>query len=277
MTMTRRELLYAGTAGAAALVLGERTGMVARREKPYGPFRMGIQSYSLRGYNFDTALDMTQKEGLHYWEAFQSHIPYTSETDKVADALAKARAHDIKIVAWGVEGFDSNEAHARSRFDFAKQLGLETITADPSSEALPILDKLVDEYKINIAIHNHGPGARYSTIASVANAIRDHHPRIGACVDTGHYLRSGEDPVEAVKTFGSRTFDVHLKDVKNHTQFTEIGQGDLRTVELFRLLHHLKYRGLVMLEYEEHAENVGPYIDLCLSATRDAIAKAMNQ
>ena len=37
---------------------------------------------------------------------------------------------------------------------------------------------------------------------------------IGACVDTGHYIRSDEDPVEAIERFGKRTFGVHLKDVK---------------------------------------------------------------
>src|SRR5205807_5297193 len=108
------------------------------------------------------------------------------------------------------------------------KMGVKVITADPSPAALPVLDKLLKEYSkhdIRIAIHNHGPGARYSSIKSVADALKGHHERLGACVDTGHFLRSGEDPVEAVRTFGHRTYEVHVKDVKDKNQFTVLGLG----------------------------------------------------
>jgi inosose dehydratase len=275
--VTRREALRHGLTGAAALALLGPQAQASRDGKPYGPFRMGIQSYSLRGYDFDTALEMTQKEGLHFWEAFQAHIPLTDSREKIAETLAKLKARDIKLAAWGVQGFDGNEAQARKAFDFAKMIGVQMISADPSKEAFPILDKLVAEYKINIAIHNHGPGARYDKLDSVLAAIQGHHPRIGACVDTGHTLRSGEDPVTWVKALGKRVYGVHLKDVKGTTQFTEVGQGDLRTVDLFYELNKLKFPWLVSLEYEEHEKEVGPYIDLCLAATRDAIQKAINR
>lgn len=276
-SLTRREAVRHLLTGAASLALLSRQAQAARDDKPYGPFRMGLQSYSLRGYDFDTALDMTQKLGIHYWESFQAHIPQTDSRDKIAETLAKLKAKNIKLAAWGVQGFDGNEAQARKTFDFAKMIGLQTISADPSKEAFPILDKLVEEYKINIAIHNHGPGARYDKLSSVLAAIQGHHPRIGACVDTGHALRSSEDPVTWVKTLGKRVYGVHLKDVKGTTQFTEVGRGDLRTVDLFHELHKLKFPWLVSLEYEEHEKEVGPYVDLCLAATRDAIQKAMNR
>src|SRR2546423_9712021 len=100
--VTRRELLAAGAAGLASA----STPALAERDRPYGPFRMGIQSYSLRGYDLETALKMTEKEGLHYWEAFQAHIPLLDSRDKIADVLAKAKSHGVKVAAWGVEGFD---------------------------------------------------------------------------------------------------------------------------------------------------------------------------
>jgi inosose dehydratase len=270
---TRREVMRAGIAGGAA-VLG---GRALADDKLYGPFRMGIQSYSLRGFDFDTALLMTQKLGLHYWEAFQSHVPLTDSRTKVAEILAKFRDHKITFDSWGVQSFSADEADARRAFDFAKMCGLKTISADPSPDSFGVLEKLVAQYGINIAIHNHGPGARYGTLPSVLAAVQGRHPRIGACVDTGHALRSGEDPVEWVRRLGKRVYGVHLKDVKGTTQFTEIGKGDLRTVQLFRELHRLKYPWLVALEYEEHEKEPGPYISECLAATQDAIGKAINQ
>ena len=38
------------------------------------------------------------------------------------------------------------------------------------------------------------------------NTIKDHDKRIGACVDCGHYLRSGEDPVKCVLELRDRVF-----------------------------------------------------------------------
>jgi sugar phosphate isomerase/epimerase len=282
-TLSRRDLLRAGALGAAALTavsassLLEAAAQQVSRESPYWPFRMGIQSYSLRGYNFETALDKTARLGLYYWEAFQAHIPLTDNKSQIEATLAKLKAQKIRLMAWGVQGFDGNADASRKIFEFAKALKIPVITADPSRESLPILDKLVAEYKIRIAIHNHGPGSRYDRMSSVQAALKDHHPHIGVCIDTGHALRSGEDPVEWVKFFGRRVYGIHLKDVKDRVHFTEVGKGDLRTVDLLRELKRLKFELCLALEYEENEQNPIADIDRCLFATRDAVAKAIHQ
>ncbi len=112
--------------------------------------------------------------------------------------------------------FDANESEARKKFDFAKAMGLIAFSANPRKDksTFDLLDKLVAEYDVAIAIHNHGPDARYSKISDVADVVKGRHPKIGACVDTGHYLRSDEDPVEALERFKDRLYGVHLKDVR---------------------------------------------------------------
>ncbi len=277
-SITRRSFLRSS---AVALAAGCATAAASGNEIDdkggYAPFSMGIQSYSLRSYNLDEALANTKRLGLHFWEAIHAHIPETNDPAKIKELLAKLRAADITLSAWGVQGFSADEGKARATFEFARLMGFKVISADPTPDSLPVLDKLLEEYKksnIVIAIHNHGPGARYDKISSVSAALNGHHPRLGACVDTGHFLRSGEDPVEAVKTFGARTYDVHLKDVKGKTQFTELGYGDLRTVDLLKELLKLKYNGILALEYEEHEKDPLQYIDICLASTRDAIKKA---
>jgi sugar phosphate isomerase/epimerase len=142
-----------------------------------------------------------------------------------------------------------------------------------------MLDRLTEEYKINIAIHNHGPGDDlYDMIAKGVKAVEGHGDRIGSCNDTGHYLRSNQDPVEAARQFGRRTFGIHLKDVKDGAngakEFTELGKGALKTVELFKVLTENRYKGMISLEYEEHEQDPIPQIKECLQATREAIAKA---
>ena len=73
--LSRREVLAAGLAASGALALGRRAGAEASPEKgPYGPFRMGIQSYSLRDFKVGEALAKTKELDLHYWESYSKYF-----------------------------------------------------------------------------------------------------------------------------------------------------------------------------------------------------------
>jgi inosose dehydratase len=274
---SRRAFLRNVAVGAAGLTLAASV-KADDKKSPYAPFRMGIQSYSLRAFKAEDALKMTKELGLNYWESFEAHLPITDDPKKIDEYKAMLKAYDVKLVAFGVVSFNNNEADARKKFQFAKAMGLETLSAYPTYDALPLLDKLVAEYKINIGIHNHGPGDDlYDRIQKGTTALEGHHPRVGMCIDTGHYIRSDEDPVEAARKFGKRVFGIHLKDVKvkpdGGKEFTEIGKGKLDTVALLKVLKTNKFPGIVSLEYEEHEKEPMPYIQECLAATREAVKK----
>lgn len=275
---SRREFLQwtAATAGVAAIspVIG-----LAADSDPYGGFKMSIQSYSLRGFDGKTAMQHSQKLGLKYWESFRNHVPMDTAPEKVEAMKAQLKEHGITLLAFGVEGFNDNEGAARKAFDFAKAMGVMSISADPKKDkaTFDLLDKLVAEYDIAIAIHNHGPKASYDKVTDVQTWVKDRHPKIGACVDTGHYLRSDEDPVEVIEKLGKRVFGVHLKDVKNlpggGKKFTILGEGDLRLADCLKALKKLDYKYSLSLEYEENPQNPIADIELCLKAVRDAVKK----
>jgi sugar phosphate isomerase/epimerase len=239
---------------------------------------MGLQSYSLRGIgpggkpDLDAALAATRELGLHYWESYPAHIPTTSDAAAIATLKKKLNDTGVTVLGYGVVPFRGDRDAARKVLDFARQMGFEYVSADPDPGSFDMLDKLVEEYGINIGIHNHGPKHRWEKIDTIAAAIKDHSPRIGCCVDTGHFLRSREDPVRAVEVFGTRVYGVHLKDVKDATKFTVLGAGDLRTAELLRTLARLNYRSGLNLEYEENPQAPLEDIRACLKATRDAVA-----
>ncbi|MCA1595663.1 MAG: TIM barrel protein, partial [Chloroflexi bacterium] len=86
-------------------------------------------------------------------------------------------------------------------------------------------------------------------------------------------LRSGVDPVRAVRVIGRRVFGVHLKDVKGGDRFTPLGEGDLDIVGLLRVLNGLHYSNVMALEYEDHPENPIPDITSSLAAVRAAVLK----
>lgn len=268
---SRRDFLRQGISGLFGLSLAGRV-LALTQDDPYRPFRMGIQSYSLRGFSFDQALEKTRSLGLHTIQAYPDHFPIAGDVAKRAATLARMKADKIELQAWGVQGFGSDGKAAREVFTFAKECGIRVITADPSKEALPILDDLVEEFGIAIAIHNHGPGSRYDKLASVIEAVEGRHPLLGVCIDTGHTLRSGENPVDWAKRLGKRVHDVHLKDVKDGKTWKVLGEGDLDTVGFLRELRRIEYRGVVALEYEERPQDPMSDIERCLAATRKAIA-----
>ena len=61
----------------------------------------------------------------------------------------------VKLVNYGVCNLSQNQDDSRKIFDFAKDMGIETIVSEPPEEALEMLDKLCAEYDMKIAIHNH--------------------------------------------------------------------------------------------------------------------------
>jgi sugar phosphate isomerase/epimerase len=286
--LTRRAVLAAGLSAAGAVALGRRAGAAfappdeTASGGPYGPFKMGLQSYSLRGIgpggkpDLGAALAATRELGLHYWESFPVMLPATTERPAIAEYKKKLDDAGVTLLGYGVVRFGRDRDADRKVFEFARLMGLDYLSADPDPKSFDALDKLVEEYGVNLGIHNHGPGHQWAQIDAIAAAIKDHSPRIGCCVDTGHFLRSREDPVRAVEVFGPRVYGVHLKDVKDAKTFTVLGEGDLRTVDLLKALARLNYRSGLNLEYEENPKNPMAEIRACLKATREAVA-AMKQ
>ena len=270
---SRRDFLKVGAVAAVACAA---TPSLFAADDPYRGFKMGIQSYSLREFKIEEALAISKKLGLHYWESFPAHIKVSVVPEIVAEKKKQLADSGVKLVAFGVVNFDDNETNARATFDFAKAMGIESISAYPKKDdaTFKLLNKLVEEYKINIAIHNHGPEDKlYSKIDDVVNAVKDQHPRVGACVDTGHFLRSKENPVDALERLKDRVFGVHLKDVKDAVHFKILGEGDLDVVGCLKVLDKIKYKYCLALEYEENAKNPVPDLEICLQNVQKAMAK----
>lgn len=247
-------------------------------DDPYGGFPVGVQSYSLRNFNTLEAVRHIQGLGVHYAEFYGKHLD-TAATQEQIDETKKLLADSaIALVGHGVHGFTKNHDANRKLFEFARKAGVRTITANPEKDSFDSLEKLVAEFDIRIAIHNHGPGALYDSIDSVKKAVEGKHKLIGACVDCGHFIRSKEDPVKAVRELGPRVFAAHIKDdVKEgkESQNVVIGKGKLDVLGLFKALKEIKFPsdGCLSLEYEANPANPIDDMKQCLAVAREAIAK----
>jgi len=281
-TVSRRDFLATSVAVGTATIVGHPSASASETDL-YGGFKMGVQSYSLRGFKDPViALGHTKTLGLKYWEAYPGHIPLGTLPEQVAKHKKILADADVTLLAYGVVGFDANETNARRAFDFAKAMGIVSLSANPKKDkaTFDLLDKLVEEYDVAIAIHNHGPNAKYDKISDVEGMVKDRHPKVGACVDTGHYIRSDEDPVEAIERLGKRVFGCHLKDFlsvdengKKQKRPRILGEGDLDVLGCLQALRKLKFQNCLSLEYEENPKNPLSDIEVCLSVVREAAAK----
>ena len=251
--------------------------------KKYGGFPMGLQRYSLRAFGIDGkegALQKMEDLGLHWVEFFGRHYTITPDKKKIAEMNAKLAKHDLHVSAHGVNGFGGNHEANEKIFRFAKQAGIRNISADPKPDSFDSLDKLVAKYDVRIAIHNHGPSARFDKIDDALKAVKGHDKRIGFCADLGHYIRSSEDPVEVIHKLGDRLYGIHLKDFaeqKKSTHGVILGKGHLDVVAVFKALKKVKFPadGALSLEYEENAANPIADIKQCLAIAAAGAQKAL--
>jgi sugar phosphate isomerase/epimerase len=143
-------------------------------------------------------------------------------------------------------------------------LGIEVLTVDPTPDAFDSLDRLTEAFGIRIGIHNHGPKARYDKVQDTLNAVKGHSPLIGACVDTGHVIRSGEQPDEVIRQLGARVISLHLKDWTSGGEEQILGRGDMDMAAVARELKALRFKGPVVMEYENSPENPVPEMKIGL-------------
>ena len=266
MKLDRRDFFRTTTAVAGAALLTTQTTSAA---DDFGGFTVGIQSYTFRKFNLEQALKRTQELGLKYAEFYRGHIPTDTTAEKLATIKKLCAEYGITPIAFGVESFSKNHDANKKMFDFAAALGVKYLSADPAPDSFDSLDKLVAEHKIGIAIHPHGPTGRgkelhrWASAEVILKAVKDHHPMIGTCLDTGHLIRTAQvaeplDSVQQVKVMGARNFGLHLKDHDNKRK-TDVPYGDptgvLDVAGVLKALKAVKFAGYISIEYEAHPDD----------------------
>jgi sugar phosphate isomerase/epimerase len=281
----RRNFLSA----TAALGLGAlSSGLVGaapdkKADDPFGGFKLGAQSYTFRKFKLEQALKRIQGAGLKYVEFAQNHAPRTDKADAIKALLKMCKDYDITPLAWGVQGFSKDKDDARKSFEFAKALGCKMISADPSPDSFDVLDKLVEEFKIAIGIHPHGPQGkklhRWYSAEVILKAVKDHNKLIGTCLDTGHLIRAAQlgkklDPAKQIRLMGARNFGIHLKDNDNKAdRNVVIGKGAMDVPAVVKALRDVKFKGLISIEYEANEDEPSPDVKACVRVFKDAARK----
>jgi sugar phosphate isomerase/epimerase len=285
--LSRRHFLKAGLAAAGAAAVPGLLWADDPPADPFGGFSVGVQSYTFRNFNLEQTLQRTHDLGLRHIEFYRGHVPVTSTAEQIRAVKALCRRYEVTPVAFGVESFTSDHNANRRLFQFARDLGVGTLSADPSPDSLDSLDRLVREFDIKIAIHPHGPQGerlhRWYSAETIMAAVRDHDRRIGSCLDTGHLIRCAQrpferrlDPPAQIRVMGERNYGLHLKDHDNTRREDVIfGRGPLNVLNVLRALRDraVNFRGYISIEYEANPDNPVPDVRACLDVFRDAVRR----
>ncbi|CAN5588203.1 hypothetical protein BH10PLA2_BH10PLA2_04500 [soil metagenome] len=284
--LSRRNFLASGAMAAGAIAIG-RAGLAASEDQgaDIGGFKVGVQSYTFRDFTTEQMLKRTQDLGLGWVEFYSKHAPPASSPAQIKALLKLCSDYKVKPIAFGVHQFTKDHEKNRKAFEFGKTLGITTLSADPSPDSFDSLDKLVDEYNIAIAIHPHGPIGggklhRWYSAEIIMDAVKNHNPKIGACLDTGHLIHSAQlgkhlDPAQQIRVMGARNFGMHLKDYDNKKK-TDVpfGQGELDVASVLKALKDVDFKGYIAIEYEANPKDPMADMTACVKYLREVAKKA---
>ncbi len=277
---SRRNFLRNSALAAAAISTVGSVSAVAQDYAMEGEptaIKLGLASYTFREFSRAQMIAYMKQLNLSALNAkdVKDHLPMDPALE--ATALADYAAVGIRLHAAGAIYFPKDEDDdIRSKFDYCKRAGIQVIVAgDPTPETLPRIEKFVKEYDIRFAIHNHGPEDKiWHSPLDVLKVVRTMDPRMGCCIDVGHTMRAGVDPVDAIHAAGPRLFNVHMKDLANATEKNSqvaVGEGLMPVRGIFEALVATKYKGFVDLEYEIHGDDPMPGVSTSFAFMRGVL------
>jgi inosose dehydratase len=281
-SLSRRDLLKASALTAAALPFLKSDTEAAQNGATNDPWRglkIGVATYTFREWPIEETIKGLQRVGMKYISIknVKNHIDLSHTPEERKQRAQMFRAAGMIPMSVGNVSMRGSDEDIRKGFEYAKDVGVTTIVCAPRRDAIPLLDKLVKEFDIKLAIHNHGPEDKgyFPSPYDAMDLIAKYDKRIGLCIDVGHTLRAGVDPAESIIKCKDRLYDLHLKDISalgNRNTPIEGGRGILDLGAVLRALKKINYQGLAGYEYEKDSKDPLPGLAETIGYTRGLLA-----
>ena len=282
---SRREVMKAGALASVAMSLtGGAPSTAAAHASPRAdgdPWRglkVGVASYTLRKMPLEAAIKSIRRLDLKYVSIKDAHLPMNSTAEERRAVARRFREAGVTPLSCGNVTMQNDEANIRAAFEYARDAGLPTIVCSPDPASMPILDRMVREFDIKLAIHNHGPeDKRFPSPYDAWKAAEKYDRRIGLCLDVGHTARAKVDPAEAILRCRARLYDVHFKDISStepEGRTVEAGRGVLNLASVLRALLKIKFPHLVSFEFEKDPDDPLPGLAETVGFTKALLAAA---
>ncbi|MBM3847634.1 MAG: sugar phosphate isomerase/epimerase [Verrucomicrobia bacterium] len=284
-------LVLIGLLAAAFVPQSLRAAFPIPSEYSIAGFAVGCQAYTFNRFSVFEAIEKTDQAGGRIIEFYpgQKLSPqepgvkwdHNASAEVIAKVKAKLAHHKIRAVNYGVVGIPKSETEARKIFEFARTMEMYAVTTE-SLDALDTIEKLVKEYDIKVAYHQHAKNPRNPDYKIwdpefLASALKGRDARIGACADTGHWASSGLKPVDCLRILKGRIISTHLKDraaIGSHLPDGVFGMG---VSDIAGCLDELKAQGFtgnISIEYENNWDHSVPDVAQCVGFIRGWGARA---
>jgi inosose dehydratase len=205
---------------------------------------------------------------------------------RVDETLAEARRASAQLAAGGADLLVLAAATGLDGYDERPVLGdAEWATLISTAAAVAAI---AAEHGLRTCLHPH-VGTHVERAAEVERFLAD--SALPLCLDTGHLLIGGADPLELARTWADRISHVHLKDVAaavaarvqageitymqgvQADMYVPLGDGDVPVAEIVRALEGAGYTGRYVLEQDTAlADGKGEAAGRGLRDTRRSLA-----
>ncbi len=262
---------------------GAAGGLIAHR---LGPWRIAVMTYTFNKFTLMESIRKARAVGAREVETFGwqkiggdfGDVQFNpgAPADVLDKVKAAAREAGIRIVGFYDHEVGKDEAGARKLLEFCRRMGIEYVVGEPSPELLETLDALAGEYRVRIAIHNHPRDEKKPEYVlwnpeEVMKLVEGRSRWIGCCADTGHWVRSGLDPVESLAKYKGRLVSMHLKDVdKKAADARDVvwGTGVADVRRIMETMKEIRFRGVVSVEYEANMDDNQADVAACIDFFR---------
>jgi len=235
---------------------------------PQPKFILSVQAWTFNRFTAFEAIEKTLLAGSRYIELFPGQTMQKGSDVKVGpemgeEATKALQAHlektGVKAVAFGVTDIPADPEKARVLFRWAKSMGIGVINTE-SDKAIDTIEMMVKEFDIKVGFHDHpkrpnDPGYQMWDPNYILSLVKNRDKRIGACADTGHWVRSGLKPVDALKILKGRVVSSHLKDLHEFAMSghdVHWGLGVSNMAGIFDEFKRQRFVGPASVEYEHN-------------------------
>lgn len=227
-------------------------------------------------------VDLLDRHGLQLIAGF---VPAVLHCDDPRGALTATVGRAVQqLAAAGAETLVVAATSGRAGYEHRPEL--DDAAWDLINQNLTVVDELASAAGLAVAVHPHA-GTVIERHDEVYRLLEE--TTVNLCVDTGHLMVGGADPLEVVRRAGERVRHVHLKDVdlglvegvRSHQigyedavqrgLYQPLGRGNAPVAPTVMALEQGGYQGWYVLEQdvrlpaEAAPDEVDPAVDVAAS------------
>ena len=133
------------------------------------------------------------------------NLTFTLQSGELRAIVYRLRELNQQMRVYRMDAIPADASSQRKLFEFAKALNVETVEANPGQASLADLDKLANEFGVNLAIDGKDPKAAMA-------ALNGRSKRLGISVDTRAWMQENIKPVDGLQIVKDRLMVVNLQD-----------------------------------------------------------------